>query len=79
MAKFLFMLTRGLEDTTRPTRCLQLASIAHEAGHDVHVFLTDDGVMFAKKGMADNIVAATGDEMNTHLEALVQARVPVYV
>jgi predicted peroxiredoxin len=58
---------------------LQLAKIARDAGHDVHVFLTDDGVMFAKNGMADNIVAATGDEMNTYLEALVQARVPFYV
>jgi predicted peroxiredoxin len=79
MAKFLFVLTRGLEDTSRSTRCLQLAKIANEAGHDVNVFLTDDGVVYAKNGMAENIVAATGDEMNPYLEALVQAKVPFYV
>lgn len=79
MAKFLFVLTRGMEDTSRSTRCLQLARIAQEAGHEVHVFLTDDGVIYAKAGMADNIVAATGDEMISHLEPLVQAKVPFYV
>jgi predicted peroxiredoxin len=79
MVKFLFVLTRGLEDTSRSTRCLQLAKLAQEAGHDVHVFLTDDGVIYAKTGMAENIVAATGDEMNMYLEALVQAKVPFYV
>jgi predicted peroxiredoxin len=79
MAKFLFVLTRGMEDTSRSTRCLQLAKVAHEAGHDVHVFLTDDGVVFAKTGMAENIVAATGDEMNPYLESLVQGKVPFYV
>lgn len=79
MAKFLFVLTRGLEDTSRSTRCLQLARIAQEAGHEVHVFLTDDGVIYAKTGMAENIVAATGDEMNGYLEPLVRANVPFYV
>jgi hypothetical protein len=45
----------------------------------VNVFLTDDGVVYAKNGMAENIIAATGDEMNPYLEALVQAKVTFYV
>jgi predicted peroxiredoxin len=78
MAKFLFVLTRGTEDPSRATRCMQLAHIAQQEGHEVHIFLTDEGVIFAKVGAADNIVAATGDEMANHMELLIQAKVPVY-
>lgn len=79
MAQFLFVLTRGLEDPTRATRCMQLAHIAKQAGHDVHVFFTDDGVFLAKKGMAENVVAPTGDEMSDYIGLLTEAKVPFYV
>ena len=79
MADFLFVLTRGLEDPTRATRCLQLANVAKQEGHEVKVFLTDDAVFLAKKGMAENVVAPTGDDANTYLEHLRQAKVPFYV
>jgi len=79
MAQFLFVLTRGLEDPTRATRCMQLAHIAKQGGHDVHVFLVDDGVFLAKKGMVDNVVAPTGDEVSDYLALLAQAQVPFYV
>ena len=78
MAKFLFVLTRGLEDPSRATRCMQLANIAKEEGHDVSVFLVDHGVIYAKKGMSDNIVAATGDEMSSYMELLEQKKVPIF-
>lgn len=35
MARFLFVLTRGLEDPTRVTRAFQLAKVAKEKGHEV--------------------------------------------
>lgn len=79
MAKFLFVLSRGLEDPTRSTRCLQLAQIARQEGHEVHVFLVDDGVIFARKGMTENVVAPTGDEMHKYMEFLIQGKVPFYV
>lgn len=79
MADFLFVLTRGLEDPTRSTRCLQLAHMAKQEGHQVKVFLTDDGVWLAKRGLAENVVAPTGDDVNTYLEHLKQAQVPIYV
>ncbi|MDA8407566.1 MAG: DsrE family protein [Deltaproteobacteria bacterium] len=79
MADFLFVLTRGLEDPTRATRCLQLANVAKQEGHEVKIFLTDDAVFIAKKGMAENVVAPTGDDANTYLEHLRQAKVPLYV
>jgi predicted peroxiredoxin len=79
MAKFLFVLTRGMEDPTRSTRCLQMAHIAKQEGHDVSVFFTDDAVLYAKKGMAQNVVAPTGDDVETFLESLTQANVTFHV
>jgi predicted peroxiredoxin len=79
MAKFLFVLSRGLEDPSRSTRCLQLAQIARQEGHEVLVFLVDDGVIFARKGMTENVVAPTGDRMRPYLDSLIQGGVPFYV
>ena len=79
MSKFVFLLTRGLEDPTRVTRSFQLAKAAHETGHDVSLFLTDDAVLVAKEGMVDNIVAPTGDEAAPHLYYLIEKKVPIFV
>ena len=79
MQKFVFVLTRGLEDPTRTTRCLQLAKAAKEQGHDVSVFLTDDAVPLGKPGMIDNVVAPTGDEASGHLFFLLDNDVPIYL
>ncbi len=79
MGKFLFVLTRGLEDPTRVTRAFQLAKAAKEAGHEVNMFLTDDAVVLVKDGMIDNVVAPTGDEAVSHFQYLIQNKVPIYV
>ena len=79
MEKFLFVLTRGLEDPTRVTRTLQLAKVAKEDGNAVAVFLTDDAVFLAKQGMVDYVAAPTGDEAATYLSDLVKNDVPFYV
>ena len=79
MAKFLFVLSRGTEDPIRSTRCMQLAKVAKETGHEVTVFLVEDGVMIAKLGMVDNIKSPTGDELKGHLDYLVKEQVPILV
>lgn len=79
MSKFVFLLTRGLEDPTRVTRAFQLAKAAHETGHEVGLFLTDDAVLVAKEGMVDNIAAPTGDEAGPHLYYLIENKVPIFV
>jgi sulfur relay (sulfurtransferase) complex TusBCD TusD component (DsrE family) len=79
MAKFVFVLSAGTESSSKPTRCMQFAQIAKEEGHEVHIFLTDDGVVFAKKGMAQNVASINGDEMMTYLEFLQDGKVPIYV
>jgi predicted peroxiredoxin len=79
MEKFLFVLTRGLEDPVRVTRTLQLAKVAKEKGCEVHLFLTDDAVFLAKRGMVQNIKAPTGDEAGPYFSFLVEKGVPIYV
>jgi len=79
MSKFVFVLTRGLEDPTRVTRTFQLVKVAHETGHEVSLFLTDDGVMVVKEGLIDNVVAPTGDEAGPHLYYLIENKVPIFV
>ena len=79
MQNFVFVLTRGLEDPTRVTRSLQLAKAAKELGHGVSLFLTDDAVSLAKKGMIDNVVAPTGDEASGHLFYLIDNDAPIYL
>ncbi len=79
MAKFLFMLTRGTEDPSRATRCLQLVKVAKEEGHEVHLFLTDDAVYLAKKGLTENVVAPTGDDADDYMHFLIKEKVPLYV
>ncbi len=78
MGKFLFVLTRGLEDPTRVTRTFQLAKAAKENGHEVNMFLTDDAVLLLKSGMLDNVVAPTGDEAIEHYQFLIANKVPIY-
>jgi len=79
MGKFLFVMTRGIEDPTRVTRALQLAKVAKEQGHDVNIFLTDDAVVIAKPGMVDQVKAPTGDEAKPYLDFLIEKEVPIYV
>ena len=79
MEKFLFVLTRGLEDPVRVTRTFQLAKVAKEKGHEVNVFLTDDAVFLAKPGMMKHIKAPTSDEAEPYFSFLVENKVPLYV
>ena len=79
MSRFVFVLTRGLEDPTRVTRSFQLAKAAKENGHEACMFLMDDAVMVVKTGMLDNVVAPTGDEAAAHFQFLIENKVPIYL
>jgi len=79
VAKFLFVLSRGLEDPARGTRTFQFARVAREKGHEVNIFLVEDAVHYAVVGMADNVRSVTGDEARNHLDFLQENNVPFYV
>jgi len=79
MAKFLFVLGAGLYNSNSPTRCLQFAQVAHQEGHEVSIFLIDEGVVIARKGATENLVAPSGEEADVAMEYIIQHNIPVYV
>ncbi len=77
MANFLFTLSR--DDNQAATRCFQFAKIAHSKGHDVNLFFTDDGVLWADSNRDFDIKTTTGDCPNEYLPYLVENEVPIGV
>lgn len=75
---FLVVLSCGLDNPNRSTRGLQLATIAQRQGRNVTVFLLDDAVFIAKKGLADNMRTVTGDEAADMLFHLQEFEVPIF-
>jgi predicted peroxiredoxin len=53
--------------------------VAHKEGKNACLFLLDEAVFLAKKGMADNVRAATGDNADDHLTYLQANEVPILV
>ena len=74
---FLFVLDS--DDSNKVTRCFQFAQIAHSKGHDVNIFLIDDGVIWAVPGKAEGIKALTGDSADTYLDYIIKNKVPISV
>jgi predicted peroxiredoxin len=70
-------LSCGTDNPNRSTRAFQLAAAAHKEGKNVTVFLLDEGVYLAKKGLADNIRAATGDAADDHITYLQAHEIPI--
>jgi predicted peroxiredoxin len=75
----LITLSCGTDNPNRTTRAVFFAMAAHKEGKNVTVFLLDEGVFIAKKGMSDHIRAATGDSCDDHLSYLQAHGVPILV
>lgn len=73
MANFLFVLRSN--DNEKATRCFQFAKIAHSKGHHVNLFLIDNGVDWAIKGMDGSVKTVTGDCPDDYLPYLVDNEV----
>lgn len=72
-------LSCGTDNPNRATRALFLAAVAQKKGKNVTVFLLDDGVYLARKGVAEGIKAATGDSADDSLAHLQAHEVPILV
>ena len=77
MANFLFVLSKN--DNEAATRCFQFSKIAHSKGHQVNLFLVDDGVYWADSGRDFDQKTLTGDAPNDYLPYLVEQSVPIGV
>jgi len=67
----------GTDDPNRATRAIHLATVAHREGKNVTLFLLDEGVYLAKKGLIDNLKSATGDVADDLMTYLQGHGVPV--
>jgi tRNA 2-thiouridine synthesizing protein D len=77
MAHFLFVLSDNHNE--KATRCFQFAKIAHGKGHQVNIFLIDNGVDWAVRGRDGETRTTTGDCVNDYLPYLVEQAVEVGV
>jgi len=62
----------GTDNPNRATRAIHLATVAHKEGKNVTLFLLDEAVYLAKKGLIEHLRAATGDvadDLMTYLQA----------
>ena len=77
--KVLVLLSCGTDNPNRATRGLFVAMTAKQQGKETVLFLLDEGVFLAKKGMAAHVTAATGDKADDHLTYLQEFDVPILV
>ena len=77
--KILVTLACGTDNPNRATRALFIAATAKKKGKDTTLFLLDEAVYLAKKGITDNMRAATGDDADDHLTYLQEFGVPILV
>ena len=68
MAEYLFIL--HTDDNEKATRCFQFSKIAHEKGHNVNIFLVDNGVEWAVKTKDGSQKTTTGDCASDYLPYL---------
>ena len=72
-------LSCGTDNPNRATRAFMLATVAHKEGKQTAVFLLDEAVYLARKGIADLLKAATGDNADDHIAYLQAHQVPILV
>jgi predicted peroxiredoxin len=77
--RFLIVLSCGTDNPNRSTRGLFIAAAAQKEGKKVTVFLLDEAVYLAKKGITQNLRSATGDAADDHIAHLQSFEVPILV
>ena len=60
-SRVLIIISCGTNNPNRSVRGLHLAQVAHKMGKEVSIFLLDEAVYLARKGIADHLTAPTGD------------------
>jgi predicted peroxiredoxin len=78
-AQVVITLSCGTDNPNRSTRAIHLATIAHKEGKQTTLFLLDEGVYIAKRGLADHLRAATGDVADDLIAYLQAHEVPILV
>jgi len=76
--RVLIILACGTNNPNRSVRAFHLAQVAHQMGKEVAIFLLDEAVYLARKGVAENLRAPTGDVADDIIAYLQEFEVPIY-
>ncbi len=77
MEKFVYTLSRN--DVNLAARCFQFARIAHEKGHQVHLFFIEDGTLWADRRRDFREKTVTGDCPQDYFPYLEENEIPIGV
>lgn len=79
MATFIISGSRGTDDPTMATLPFMAAKTAKEQGHDVVLWLWNEAVTLARKGVADHVTGVNLSPLKDLLVAIQTAGVPIWV
>ena len=79
MGKLLVVATHGPDDPNRATLAFLAAKSAKENGDDAEIFLMNDAVLLAKKGVAENIQGVGLASFPEVLEIVQILEIPIWV
>ncbi len=71
--------SRGTDDPTMATLPFIAAAAAREQGHDVVIWLWNEAVVLARKGVADHVVGVNLTPLKDLLAAAQAAGIPLWV
>lgn len=79
MVTFIISGSRGTDDPTMATLPFMAAKAAKELGHDVVLWLWNEAVTLAHKGVADHVTGVNLTPLKELLAAVQAAGVPIWV
>lgn len=75
----LFTISKGMDSALMVARAFHFAKVAKEKGHEVTIFLLEDGVYWAQFGMTDDFTTTTRESMKEQVDYLSENGVMFYV
>jgi predicted peroxiredoxin len=79
MATWMISGSRGTDDPTMAALPFIAAKAAREQGHDVILWLWNEAVMLARKGVADRVIGVNLPPLESILAAIQAAGVPIWI
>lgn len=79
MTTFIISGSRGTDDPTMASLPFLAAKSAHEAGHDVVIWLWNEAVTLARVGVAGHVSGVNLMPLGAVLEAVQAAAIPIWV
>jgi uncharacterized protein involved in oxidation of intracellular sulfur len=79
MATFIISGSHGTDDPTMATLPFMAAKVAKEQGHDVILWLWNEAVTLARKGVTDYVIGVNLSPLKELLAAVQAAGIPLWV